>query len=191
MTGGTKDESAELKNLSTMPLHPSVTWKAALDRGTMTRDARMKKIRTMFDAMDLDGSHVVTETEFVLHLSEEGVVEKDARVLFREIDDSGTRRLTVAKFDHYVAVHTLKIVRDSFKSIDASKDRQIQRKEFAMYFMGNGLTKAQVSRLWNQIDCNNNGKINFTEFRDWGNDMLAGQSLDQVAMSIGMSEIQL
>merc|ERR1712196_47809 len=107
-------------------MHPTITWKAALDRGTMTRDARMTKIRTMFDALDIDGSHVVTENEFVQALAEEGVVEKEARVLFREIDDSGTKRLTVAKFDHYVAVHTLTIVREAFKTIDASKDRQIQ-----------------------------------------------------------------
>ena len=28
---------------------------------------------------------------------------------------------------------------------------------------GNGLSKQQAARLWNEIDTNHNGKINFTE----------------------------
>lgn len=177
----------ELKLLSTSTLPPSISWKRALDAGAMTRDKRMAKIRMMFEALDLDNNKVVTEQEFVAALSEEGVLEKEARSLFREMDDSNTGRLTVAKFDHYAAVHTLAIVADSFKSLDASKDRQIQRKEFALYFMGNGLSKRQASRLWQEIDTNSNGKINFTEFRDWARDTLETTSLDQVAMSLGLS----
>lgn len=173
--------------LSPSTLPPSISWKAAIDAGAMTRDTRMSKIRTMFDALDLDGSHVVTVEEFVSALKSEGILERDARNLFREIDDSHTGRLTVAKFDHYSAVHTLAIVRDSFKSLDASKDRQIQRKEFAMYFMGNGLSKHQASLLWDQMDRNNNGKINFTEYRDWAQEVLDITSLDQVAVRLGMS----
>jgi len=180
-------QDQQLKGLSTMTMPPSVTWKAALDAGTMTRDKRMSKIRMMFDALDVDNNHSVTELEFVQALAEEGIVEKEARSLFREMDESQTGRLTVAKFDHYAAVHTLSIVRDSFKCIDASRDRQIHRKEFAIYFMGNGLSKSQVSRLWADIDCNNNGKINFSECRDWARDALEMNSLHQVAMSLGMS----
>jgi len=141
----------------------------------------------MFDALDIDDNRVVMESEFVAFLAEEGILEKEARHLFREMDDSHTGRLTIAKFDHYVSVHTLAIVRDSFNSLDASKDRQIQRKEFALYFMGNGLSKQQVSRLWEQIDKNRNGKINFTEYRDWSQEQLGTTSLDQVAASLGLS----
>jgi len=184
MTGSTQ---GDMKLLSASTLPPSISWKRALDAAAMTRDQRMAKIRMMFDALDLDNNNIVTEDEFVSALSEEGILEKEARMLFREMDDSHTRRLTVAKFDHYAAVHTLAIVRDSFKSLDASKDRQICRKEFALYFMGNGLSKRQVSRLWEQIDVNNNGKINFTEYRDWSRDVLEMVSLDQVAVSLGLS----
>jgi Ca2+-binding EF-hand superfamily protein len=174
-------------NLSVTTLSPSISWKRALDAGGMTRDQRMGKLRVLFDALDVDGSQTVTEDELVAAVAEEGILEKEARALFREMDDSHTGRLTVAKFDHYVAVHTLAIVRDSFKSLDASKDRQILRKEFAMYFMGNGLSKHQVSSLWDKMDQNRNGKISFTEYRDWARDMLETTSLDQVALSLGLS----
>jgi len=177
----------DTKFLSPSTLPPSISWKRALDAAVMSRDQRMGKIRTMFDALDLDNNHIVTEDEFVSLLSEEGILEREARVLFREMDDSHTGRLTIAKFDHYAAVHTLAIVRDSFKSLDASKDRQISRKEFALYFMSNGLSKRQVSRLWDKIDVNSNGKVNFTEYRDWSRDVLEMTSLDQVAVSLGLS----
>jgi Ca2+-binding EF-hand superfamily protein len=184
ISGGKQDE---LKYLSSSTLQPSISWQRALDAGMLTRDKRMSKIRMMFDALDVDGNHVVSEQEFVTHLSNEGILDKEARLLFREMDDSRSGRLTIAKFDHYSSVHTLAIIRDSFRSLDASKDRQIQRKEFAMFFMGNGLSKAQVSRLWREIDTNSNGKVNFVEFRDWAREALEVQSLDQVAMSLGMS----
>lgn len=181
--------ACDMKILSGTTLQPSISWKAALDAAPMSRDTRLGKVRVMFEALDLDGNNAVTEDDFVSAMADnpEGVLEKEARVLFRKMDDSRTGRLTVAKFDHYAAIHTLAIVRDSFKSIDASKDRQMQRKEFAMYFMGNGLSKSQVGRLWAEIDWNGNGKVNFTEYRDWALAALEGKNLHQVAASLGLS----
>ena len=78
-------------------------------------------------------------------------------------------------------------MRDSFKQLDASHDRQIAKKEFVQYFLGNGLSKAQCHALWDGIDGNHNGKISFVEYRDWAQDTLAVTSLEDVAMSLGMS----
>lgn len=164
-----------------------ITWKTAIESGTLTRNERMAKVRMMFDSLDQDDNHVVTWDEFLNTMTAEGISEPEARSLFREMDDSHTGRLTIAKFDHYVAVRTLSIVRSSFKSIDASHDRQISQKEFKMYFLGNGLSKKQVRSLWDAMDKNRNGKINFVEYRDWARDMLETTSLDQVATSLGMS----
>ena len=78
-------------------------------------------------------------------------------------------------------------MRDSFKQLDASHDRQIVKKEFVGYFLGNGLSKAQCRALWDGIDANHNGKISFVEYRDWAQDTLAVTSLEDVATSLGMS----
>jgi len=164
-----------------------ITWKTAIEGGTLTRNERMSKIRMMFDSLDQDENHVVTWDEFLNTMTSEGTSEQEARHLFREMDDSHTGRLTIAKFDHYVAVKTLAIVRSSFKTLDSSTDRQISQKEFKMYFLGNGLSKRQVRNLWDAMDKNRNGKINFVEYRDWAGDVLETTSLDQVAVSLGMS----
>mmetsp|Transcript_8579 Transcript_8579/g.17790 ORF Transcript_8579/g.17790 Transcript_8579/m.17790 type:complete len:265 (+) Transcript_8579:3-797(+) len=165
----------------------AIAWKDAIESGSMTRDARMSKVRAMFDALDKDDSHVVTEEEFVQALMSEGVDQREAVSLFRQMDESHSGHLTVAKFDHYVAVHTLSIVRDTFKKLDESKDRQIQRTEFVRYFLGNGLSKRQASRLWEEMDKNQNGKINFVEYRNWALETLATTSLGQVAAKLGLS----
>jgi len=164
-----------------------ISWQAAIASGPITRDERMGKIRNMFGALDLDNNHIVTEGEFVEAMAAEGITVGEAKLLFKQMDDARMGRLTLAKFDHYVAVHTLAIVRSSFKSLDAKHDRQIKRKEFAMYFLGNGLSRHQVSRLWDDIDKNGNGKVNFVEFRDWALETLETTSLDQVAANLGLS----
>ena len=164
-----------------------LAWKAALESGTLTRDARMTKVRAMFDALDDTDDHTVTEREFVDGLAADGVDPGAARALFKAIDETHTRKISLTKFEHYCSCHTLQIVRDSFKQLDASHDRQIAKKEFVQYFLGNGLSKAQCHALWDGIDGNHNGKISFVEYRDWAQDTLAVTSLEDVAMSLGMS----
>lgn len=164
-----------------------ISWAAVIGSGPLTRDQRMAKIRTMFAAMDQDKSNVVTKGEFVSVMQSEGIEVNEAHALFKQMDESRTGRLTIAKFDHAVAVHTLKMIRDTFKALDHSHDRQIQREEFVRYFLGNGLDQQQASRLWDSIDQNHNGQINFVEYRDWAQETLQTESLDQVALKLGLS----
>lgn len=170
-----------------VPDGSTTNWSAAISSGRLTRDARMGKIRNMFEALDTDRDRVVTQEEFVDALHVEGLDAREAVHMFREIDESRTGRLTLAKFDHYVAVHTLAIVRDTFKKLDASHDRQIKREEFVRYFLGNGLSKGQARSLWDSMDTNRNGKINFVEYRDWATETLTTTSLDDIAVGLGLS----
>lgn len=163
------------------------TWRAAIDSGRLSRDTRMSKIRMMFDALDGNDDRVVPREEFVDFLIHDGTDPKDAAALFNELDEARTGRLTLAKFDHYVSCHTLSMVRDTFKNLDESHDRQIQRREFVHYFLGNGLSKKQAKDLWNHIDQNGNGKVNFVEYRDWAREVLASSSLDEISVQLGLS----
>mmetsp|Transcript_98885 Transcript_98885/g.176174 ORF Transcript_98885/g.176174 Transcript_98885/m.176174 type:complete len:263 (+) Transcript_98885:91-879(+) len=165
----------------------AISWRKAIDSGMLSRNERMTKVRQMFDAMDEDHSRVVTHDEFVEDLRADGVDTKEAKKLFAEIDETRTGRLTLAKFDHYVAVHTLSMVRDTFKKLDTSKDRQITKKEFITYFLGNGLSKKQAFALWSHMDRNQNGKVNFVEYRDWASETLSQASLDDVSVQLGLS----
>ncbi|CAE8582591.1 unnamed protein product [Polarella glacialis] len=166
---------------------PLISWNATISSGSLTRDMRMVKVRNMFEALGNDHSRDVTQEEFVAALATEEVDTKEAIALFREIDESRTGRLTMAKFDHYVAVLALSIVRDTFKRLDASKDRQVQKEEFVRYFLGNGLSKDQVMSLWQAIDPNGNGKVCFQEYRDWAKEALTTSSLDDISASLGLS----
>eukprot|EP00440_Ansanella_granifera_P043421 gb/GFBE01047070.1/.p1 GENE.gb/GFBE01047070.1/~~gb/GFBE01047070.1/.p1 ORF type:complete len:274 (+),score=42.75 gb/GFBE01047070.1/:1-822(+) len=163
------------------------SWRAAIDSGLVTRDQRMSKIRQMFQALDNDSSRVVTREEFISDLQTDGIDGKEATALFNELDETHTGRLTLAKFDHYVAVHTLSMVRDTFKKLDQSHDRQLSKKEFVQYFLGNGLSHDQADALWSHMDANGNGQINFVEYRDWAKETLATASLDEVSMKLGLS----
>mmetsp|Transcript_32372 Transcript_32372/g.59127 ORF Transcript_32372/g.59127 Transcript_32372/m.59127 type:complete len:275 (-) Transcript_32372:5-829(-) len=167
----------------------AIDWRKALESGRMSKSDRMGKIRNMFNAMDKDDSKVVERDEFVSFLVDDGVDPREAQALFASMDDSRTGRLTIAKFDHHVAMTTLEILKDAFKELDASKDRQIQKKEFKAYFMEkNGLSQEQTSHLWTSMDKDKNGKISFMEFRDWAQETLIGESLDRVAERIGLED---
>merc|ERR1712218_362168 len=117
----------------------------------------------------------------------QGVSRNEADAMFKEMDQSGSGVITVAKFDHYAAMHTLDMVKQIFKSIDTSSDKQILKQEFKTYFMENGLNQAQAHKLWDSMDLNRNGKISFIEFRDWGLQVLETHSLEEVAAGLGLS----
>merc|ERR1712133_7184 len=59
-----------------------ISWKDAIESGAMTRDARMVKIRAMFDALDEDGDHIIDEEEFVQALQSEDLDAREASSLF-------------------------------------------------------------------------------------------------------------
>eukprot|EP00933_Yihiella_yeosuensis_P081545 TRINITY_DN95184_c0_g1_i1.p1 TRINITY_DN95184_c0_g1~~TRINITY_DN95184_c0_g1_i1.p1 ORF type:complete len:276 (-),score=30.61 TRINITY_DN95184_c0_g1_i1:55-882(-) len=163
------------------------TWTKAISSGALTRDTRMVKVRHMFEAMDQDNTSDITKEEFMAVLIGEGIPQKDAVELFHSIDESHSGRITLAKFDHYVAVHTLGMVRQTFKSLDSSNDRQIQKQEFVRYFLGNGVSKRQAALIWLDMDKNSNGRINFVEYRDWAQATLQNASIDEVAINLGLS----
>jgi len=166
--------------------HSNINWMKAIDSGSISKAARMGKIRKMFDALDDDDDHVVTRAEFVAAMKQHGMHASDAESLFREMDDSRSGRLTVAKFDHYVAMYTLNMVKETFKGIDTSSDKQISKQEFKMFFMDHGLSAAQATALWDSMDSNKNGKINFVEYRNWALEAFTSDSLDRVALELGL-----
>jgi len=141
----------------------------------------------MFQALDNDKNRIVTRDEFLADMQNDGMDATAAATLFKELDETRTGHVTLAKFDHYVAVHTLSIVRDTFHKLDVSHDRQVTKKEFLHYFLGNGLSQKQGNTLWSHMDINGNGKINFVEYRDWAKENLTVASLDEVAVSLGLS----
>jgi len=163
-----------------------LTWTSVLSQGHLTRDQRMQMIRTMFEALDVDDSGMVTKGEFVSYMGTHAVPKAEAVKLFHDMDESHTGRLTIAKFDHYCAVRTLAMVRATFKQLDPSHDRQIKKKEFCAYFMGNGMGKRQINALWDKMDSNRNGKVNFVEYRDWAADNLQQEDLNDIAIDLGI-----
>eukprot|EP00931_Biecheleriopsis_adriatica_P003729 TRINITY_DN105500_c0_g1_i1.p1 TRINITY_DN105500_c0_g1~~TRINITY_DN105500_c0_g1_i1.p1 ORF type:complete len:264 (+),score=63.26 TRINITY_DN105500_c0_g1_i1:49-840(+) len=163
-----------------------ISWNKLLESGPMTRDARMAKIRMMFNALDQDDSKVIEREEFVAALAAEGMDQQEGQALFRKMDTTNSGKLTIAKFDNYVATTTLELIKDTFKLLHPSKDRVVEKKEFKAYFMGNGLSQDQASALWNSLDTNKNGKISFIEFREWAQDAFISESVDQVAAKLGI-----
>ena len=48
------------------------------------------------------------------------------------------------------------------------------------YLLGAGLSKDQARRVWEQLDENGNGKVNYTEFASWAQDRLADVAVDDI-----------
>lgn len=57
-------------------------------------------------------------------------------------------------------------------------DRQISKKEFAQFFLAQGVSKKSVNALWTKVDTNKNGKINFIEFKTWALQILEAPVLE-------------
>jgi len=163
-------------------------WTNVLSSGKISRDDRMKKIRTMFDALDSDHSGVVLKDEFISFLATEGIGKQEAQALFNEMDSNRSGKLTVAKLDSYCAIRTMGMVASTFHRLDKSHDRQIRKAEFKAYFMGNGLSKHQVNTLWGTMDKNQNGKINFVEYREWARDNLERADITDICIDLGLSQ---
>ena len=107
--------------------------------------------------------------------------------LFAEIDTSGSRRITIAKFDLFAVVQTITAVRNEFMKMDAPTssssrrgDRQITKKEFVQFFLAQGVSKQASVALWSHADTNENSKINFTEFKTWALEILEAPVLENL-----------
>ena len=61
-----------------------------------------------------------------------------------------------------------------------SRDRQLTGKDVRFYLLGAGLSKDQAHRVWEQLDENGNGKVNYSEFSAWAKDRLADVAVDDI-----------
>ena len=83
----------------------------AIRKGTITRNARMGRIKELFESLDDDDDKVVVKGEFLTGLADDGFDRASAEALFAEIDTSQSGRITVAKFDLFAVVRTITAVR--------------------------------------------------------------------------------
>ena len=130
--------------------------------------------------------------------------EEAALQLFASIDMTNTRKITKAKFAHFIDVRTIEAMQAAFKGADSDGDRQLTKFEFKQFARKTGIDRkagpsppqlarcprrptfreARVSRaqrsevLWDKIDENNNGKINFKEFKHFAQDRMAPGTID-------------
>jgi len=57
---------------------------------------------------------------------------------------------------------------------------QLTGKDVRFYLLGAGLSKDQARRVWEQLDENKNGKVNYAEFAAWAQDRLADVAVDDI-----------
>eukprot|EP00927_Polykrikos_kofoidii_P010409 TRINITY_DN14398_c0_g2_i1.p1 TRINITY_DN14398_c0_g2~~TRINITY_DN14398_c0_g2_i1.p1 ORF type:complete len:244 (+),score=46.52 TRINITY_DN14398_c0_g2_i1:54-734(+) len=160
------------------PHHEGLSWTEALTDKGISRFEMADKIKAIFEAMDEDDDHLITKREFTRALVETGHSQTDALTLFKEIDNTGSGKLSFAKFQAYQRVHVINLVRDAFKDADMERDRQLSKREFFTFFLGQGLTKQSCADFWDKIDVNGNKKVNFVEFRDWATEAVQEEAIN-------------
>ena len=57
---------------------------------------------------------------------------------------------------------------------------QLTGKDVRFYLLGAGLSKDQARRVWEQLDENKNGKVNYAEFAAFAQDRLADVAVDDI-----------
>ena len=78
---------------------------------------------------------------------------------------------------------SIELIADQFREIDlqdGSRDRQLSGKDVRFYLLGAGLSKDQARRVWEQLDENKNGKVNYAEFAAFAQDRLADVAVDDI-----------
>lgn len=152
-------------------------WKAAVLDEPLSRDDRAVALRAIFDSLDEEGDHSISRREYITTMVARGATWEEASASFKAMDDMGSGRLTVAKFDHYIMKETVELVRTSFKEMDLAdgdRERQLSKADVRRFLLQHGLTKDQVMACWTEIDANKNGKVNFREWRHWAEEKLTG-----------------
>eukprot|EP00497_Spongosphaera_streptacantha_P000483 TRINITY_DN130_c0_g2_i5.p1 TRINITY_DN130_c0_g2~~TRINITY_DN130_c0_g2_i5.p1 ORF type:complete len:734 (+),score=261.30 TRINITY_DN130_c0_g2_i5:219-2204(+) len=145
----------------------------------MTPKDRMVAIKDKFKAIDTDGDKLVEMTEWITLMKGEGASEADARTLFKLIDQTNSGTISLAEFDLYLANVTMEAVRQKFRAVDKDKSGSLEKKEFAQFFLDEGMSKAKVAKLWKKIDSDHNGKVSYGEFDAWVSAELASSSITQ------------
>jgi len=180
--GGTNQGIEKEEVPSDVPDIKSTTKKVFDKRGkqlTLSQQTT-QRIREIFDKMDENEDKIVKRDEFLSAVTQnDTMTEEDAKLLFAEIDVSRTGRITIAKFQQYSVVASIHLMRKHFSEMDDSKDRQIQEKEFKNFFTQRNSTK-RTDQLWNKLDKNKNGKVNFKEWKVWAEDVCARDNLELV-----------
>ena len=151
------------------------------------QEERMGKLEALFTGLDADNDKVITRDEFVAALTRaptsgsiwRPLSEAQAQDKFKEVDAVGPGRLTKAKLEQFVVVSTITMVRDKFRAADTDRNRQVDKKEFGRFFKAQGVSRERMRQLWAKLDKDGNGKVKYTEWRDWADELLAGETLDE------------
>ncbi|KAH8044881.1 hypothetical protein JL720_16906 [Aureococcus anophagefferens] len=146
-------------------------------RRAPVEDDRAVALRAIFDSLDEEGDHSISRREYITTMVARGATWEEASASFKAMDDMGSGRLTVAKFDHYIMKETVELVRTSFKEMDLAdgdRERQLSKADVRRFLLQHGLTKDQAMACWTEIDANKNGKVNFREWRHWAEEKLTG-----------------
>merc|ERR1719210_2549255 len=138
----------------------------------------MAKVQSLFEEMDNDGDHAISQDEFVSCLvTRRGFTEADAVELYEEIMAVGPGAITEAKFGQYVNVKTIEEVNRHFKLLDIDKNRNVSQKEFYAYCKQIGIPQRKGKHLWEELDADGDGKLKYKEFADWAGGLMAGEML--------------
>ena len=89
-------------------------------------------------------------------------------------------KVTKAKFGHYIDVKTVEKVRSQFKGADTDGDRQLTKFEFNAFVKKSGIPRKRGEALWDKVDANGNGKINFKEFKNFAEERMAPATIDEL-----------
>ena len=126
-------------------------WKAAVLDEPLSRDDRAVALRAIFDSLDEEGDHSISRREYITTMVARGATWEEASASFKAMDDMGSGRLTVAKFDHYIMKETVELVRTSFKEMDLAdgdRERQLSKADVRRFLLQHGLTKDQAMACW-------------------------------------------
>ena len=156
----------------------SIDWNLLL-KSPLSRDARAVECRNLFDTFDDNDDKCINDDEFVAVSLRNGISETEARETFRRMDATGSGVMTVAKFDHFIYLETLRLVAETFKDVDTERDRHITKKELKMFYLSRGLSVAQAKASWETMNTKLDDKVSFVEWREWARTYLASAAISE------------
>lgn len=136
----------------------------------MAPAARMDAIKGIFIKADKDGNKLISLDEWLECAKENDGDKYDkaaATKEFKGIDVSNSGDISLAELDLFVLNLQMEQVAQKFKAADSSKDRKLDKKEFFTFFGNEGMKKRAIKKLWAKCDINKDGKVSYTEFRDF------------------------
>ena len=126
-------------------------------------------LRELFKSMDISGTGQLTREEFNLKLVElygENDGKEMANNIFNSLDLDGSGKIS---YDEFLSamISSKKVVTEerlekAFKMFDKDNSGKLSIKEIRNVFGGN---EEQWKRVINEIDLNNDGEVDFSEFK--------------------------